>query len=160
MASAVPQVKITHHADSHGTRSPDSKEYTFHAINGLRMSTQRLINIIADAGRKFFQLFLRNLLSVGIRVPDLLHRLIVISNGQRICADLFLRNQHCKESCLVRQFHLILLSTPVYLDFFCCRDKYLHQYSMFRLMSAEKTMRIRSLRVHQFFNSRPIHHVI
>ena len=80
MASAVPEVKISYHADSHGTRGPYGKIHTLHTVYCHGMSTHFLIDVIENSRFKLLELPLRILRAKGVRICNFFLRPIIIGH--------------------------------------------------------------------------------
>ena len=144
MATSIPHIKITCYTHPYRTWRPNCKIHSLHAIYLHDMSAHLLVYIIIDACFKFFKLPIFKLGGIGIWIPHFLDISIVIGNYQCVICDGLLRNQHCKKTWLLHQFHRIFLTALFHLHgyLFCCRNECLYKKSLFCYMWSQHLMRI------------------
>ncbi len=131
----VPYIKIPHHADPHGTGSPDREIHALYALDLHNMSAQLLIGVVVDSRGEFAQLLLTDLGLVGIGITHLPHIPVVIGNRQSILGNGLAGNQRGEKSGLVRHLHGILFpSLNLHRYGSRCGDERLHQQPILRHM--------------------------
>ena len=160
--SAVPAVKVTHHADPHGIRRPDRKICALDFVYHRRMRAQFLINAIVDARVKLLRILSADLRRKIVGVAHLfqtavwrLHHILV--SGNRLS-----RQKQGEIPLLVCLLHPITLIPVQKLQAHTLRTRLesLHQHGGARHMRTENLVRIIRLRVYDLLYFRPVHQFI
>ena len=159
---SVPLVKISYHADAHGTGCPYGKIHALHPVNRHGMGAHFFIDGIVNAGSKFLYILVRVQRCKGIGVVNLLLSAALVLHKKRVGRHALSRNQHRKKSRLIRHLHGVFLSIAreFYRNGHCCGDKCLNEQSILRHMRPQELMGIGSLRVNQLLNPCPVHLIV
>ena len=157
MSSAVPQVKVSHYAHSHGTGGPHGKQHALYPVYGHGMGSQLFINLIVHACVKFFQLLLRDLIGKAVGIPDLRLRSVVVGHPERIGRHRLSRHQSSEKPFFVRHLHGIGACAHFHFYTLSRGNKRLDQHASVHRVGAQQIFRMTGLRINHFLYPGPVH---
>lgn len=164
MTAAIPEIEITDDRDTLGIRRPDGEADTGHAIDGIRMCTHLVVDIIKDPGLIFPDILIGIEGRKGIGIAQLLGGAVVKGDMVTVIRGSltgYAEGQKAgKEAAFVRKLHRNRLFPDEDKHFDGCRHIGLYEPSVLHFMRSENSLRMRCLRIRDLLDICPVHAII